>query len=249
LPAAVFPGAIYFHAIFPTSMALFFMLFYLQSLLKKRFGLAFFLGLAAGSSYTSSFYLTGVALVWGWLERAEADVGWLPFILAALSPVLGTGLVFGLQFAETGSWTSFFRVWEFHRYNGWTLTRMQQMLYIPTIFHPTALAKVLVIAQSTSVLAVVLLVVVSHRKILVPTESVWKSPFAVQHLLFLAVFVFWVMPHLSPYRLSWYRAEAFLLPVVVLMSSLPIAWQAGFLVLWTPIAWLMALQFFRGVLV
>ena len=112
------------------------------------------------------------------------------------------------------------------------------MIYIPTVFQPTALTKELVITQSLSVLAGVILVFRFGR------------PFdAERRLLLIVMLVFWIAPHASPYRLSWYRAEALLLPMVVLLASAPRLWQIILLGVWTPLAWLMAVQFFRGILV
>ena len=66
-----------------------------------------------------------------------------------------------------------------------------------------------------------------------------------QKLVFIAAAVFWFCPHLTDFHVSYYRNESFVIPIVLLMPTLPD--EAGLLslLICVCLSFPMALLFFR----
>ena len=234
--AGVFPGAVYAHAIFPTGLAQLCMIAAGVLLVRRRWALA---GLAGG--FLSMTYVTGVLL-----SAPNAIAAWLrsrsvrPGLVAGALSVAGFGAVLLAQQVLLGHW------------NAWLLTYEKGL---PAVAHPLAafdavvepvlsadLPRRTIALQSLTVLGILLLGGVATTV----TRS-WKDPTRVWAGM--AALLFWAFPLFAGRGVSLYRADALVLPVLLLLVDLPIWVLVPLLVWFGVVAQAMGQLFFRAYLV
>jgi hypothetical protein len=234
--AGVFPGAVYAHAIFPTGLAQLCMIAAGVALVRRRWALA---GLAGG--FLSMTYVTGVLL-----SAPNAIAAWLrsrsfrPALVAGALSVAGFGAVLLAQQLLLGHW------------NAWLLTYEKGL---PGVAHPldalravvepvlsADLPRKTIALQTLTVVGVLILGGVATTV----TRS-WKDPTRVWAAT--AALLFWAFPLFAGRGVSLYRADALVLPVLLLLVDLPV-WVLAPLLFWfAVVAEAMGELFFRAYLV
>src|SRR5208283_4199623 len=104
--AAVFPGAVYQHALFPISIALLSLVLAGRSIAHRRWGMAGVFGLLFSLAYVTGVLLAPVQAAVAWLRTRAAR----PVLLAGGLPCLGFLAVLTLHRIELGRWDAFYRV-------------------------------------------------------------------------------------------------------------------------------------------
>ena len=254
LLAAVFPGQVYFAAIFPISLATFGVLacVYFATRLPRRWP-ALAAGVVAGSAYLASVaVLPGLALAfvvqWGRKHRTT---------LAFAGAGVCVGVLAVLAYAQwaVGHWNAYFMTERLeyrvgvHNPLPALATRLHEVWPLP---HQGAGRTV---AEQTIVVWLVLALAVVGFAILrgAPSRHRRRRRRAIltssDLVLLVAGVVSWVIPYVGGGRLSVYRAEALVVVAVPLLRRVPIAVMLP-LILWaTAVAWHMAPLFFNRVLV
>ena len=234
--AGVFPGAVYAHAIFPTSLALLCMMGAGVALARRRWALA---GLSGG--LLAMTYVTGVLLalpntVAAWLRTRAPR----PVLLAGGLCAGGFGAVLLSQQLVLGRWDAWYRTYQ----KG-----------LPAVAQPLAafwdvvklvvtqdIPRRIIATQALTTLALLILGLVTA----VLTRSRW-NPLRVWAAL--TALLFWAFPLFAGRGVSLYRADALMLPLVVLLAELPV-WILLPILLWLVlVAKTMSELFFRGYLV
>lgn len=234
--AGVFPGAVYAHAIFPTGLAQLCMITASVALVRRRWPLA---GLAGG--FLSMTYVTGVML-----SAPNAIAAWLrsrsirPALVAGGLSVAGFAAVLLAQQALLGHWDAWIRTYQ----KG-----------LPGLGHPLAgywdvIDKVVtadiqrrtIALQALTVAGLVLLGLVTSAV----TRS-WRDP--LRAWAGMTALLYWAFPLIAGRGLSLYRADALVLPVLLLLVDLPV-WTLVPLLAWlVAVAFSMGQLFFNGYLV
>lgn len=242
LLAAFFFGSVYSAAPFPVSLCLFSILFCLHLLLSARYPAAALAAALAAMTYPPAIFLAPVVLLWGALQigRQEGARTMRGAVLVAAGVGAGLAAVFLTLQLQAGSWRSFFQIQAAYDYSGNfldTLGAQLKPLVNARYRNPRTLATA---AQTLVVLAfAVTLATQWWRRRAQPRVS----------LLLLYLAVFWFAPLALGGRLSLYRSESLLLPVVLLVPGLTRRAQllvlAAALALFVP----MGVLFFRNMLV
>jgi Gpi18-like mannosyltransferase len=209
--AAFFPGHVYYHAIFPISMCLFFQLAAIGFYASERFWLAGLAGAVAAFSYSSGFFLAAVfgfhLLLW---HRKE------PLGNQALTQLQVTGLTFAgflavlvLLRIEVGVWNAYQLVQAKYHY---TFT----FPWIPVTDHLLKLSQPGVGKEHQAGFVAVLvglLVWAAFRHPRRPLDT----------LLVVFALIYWLTPlMLGPGYAALVRSESMLLPAIPLAKKLPI---------------------------
>jgi hypothetical protein len=236
--AAVFPGAVYQHAIFPTSLALLCLVLAAWAVARGRWALAGVAGAGVSLSYVTGVLVAGPNTAAAWLRTRALRPAWLAGGIA----VLGFVLVLVLHQLLLGHWDAFYWV---HKKGFPALARPVNAFLgvVLPAFDPRTDPRARVVGgQTLTVLGLVLLglgVAVATR----------RRPDPVRAWSVLTTVVFWAFPLLVGRGVSLYRSDALVLPVVLLLLDLPIV-VLGPLLLWlTVLAGAMARLFFIGYLV
>lgn len=250
--AAVFPGSIYYHAIFPVSLAVFTTVAFLALLVRGRWVLAGVAGAVSAASYQSGILLAAVAGLWmlvaqrhlglrAWLGRAVATGGLV---------CLGLLFVMGLQQLQVGRWDGFLLVEEKY---GTGLNNPIDTIkknirpqpdpphgpnYDPDKHLPKQWApRHQFILVNVVVLLAVGATVLAGRI----TGMDWA--------ILLYTLAYWASPIFVGGNLAQYRTHALLLPCVVLLRHLPTVVTAILVVLAGGVAWEIATLFYRYILI
>ncbi len=235
LLAAFYPGQVYHHGGFPLAQ---FTLFALVALWLAGDGRWLLSGCAAAGAaltYATGFLLSPVLLVDG-LVRTRARGG------EAMRAVAGAALAFGgfagllaFHWLTLGAWDAFFRVQSHYGHalgnplaTWWGAVRPAFSLSRPELEQAKALQTLLVAA-----LAIAALAVAARRRE------------AGSLLLVLYLAAFWSFPLAMGEGVSLYRAEATLLPTVLLLRGAPRPVLGTLLAACAAVAWPMALLYFR----
>jgi hypothetical protein len=256
--AAVFPGMVYDHAVFPISLASLATLLCLHWLARGRWVAAGLAGAVAAASYPVGALLIGVVPVWmlvaarhgggvRWLGRTVLVTG---LVAAGLLAVLATA------YWQTGAWDAYLKVQA--RYGNtrlhnpidtyrWGIATKAAPLdgygrpipdHVDTQEAPRR--------QYEVVAGLVLLGVgaVAARRLLTRTP-VTPLDWAVM----LCVVAFWVAQLATGVRVHHYRGDYMLVPVVLLIRYLPRPVQAVLVAVCAVLAWHMVVLFCRAILV
>jgi hypothetical protein len=234
--AAVFPGFVYFHAIFPMSLVAFLEMLTVRQLARQRWLSA---GLAAGGLAFS--YMTGVfgalpSAVAAWLgsptatrrERLRA-VG-----ASAGLCVAGFGAVPFLHWWTTGAWNALFLAQHKYRHRIWLL-----LTTLRRVFRRMARAEwgdARMIQGAQSLLVAVIVLVLRH----------WRRSSTLDRVALAWTLVFWLGPLALGAQVSLYRSEGLVLPVVLVTRRLPIAVQAILVALAAVVGFGLARLFIQG---
>jgi hypothetical protein len=247
--AAVFPGQVYFAALFPISLVTFTVLLCIWLATRTSFatrratvvrtGVA---GVVAGLAYPLAFAAAPALLACALVMRRRRTV----MLAGAASVVAGFGLVLAYAQLSVGKWNAYF-ISEREEYGvrahnplDFLLTRYHQLLHPGsstwrTITHQGALATLLVVVA----IAVTIPVLLRARRQLELTDLA----------LLVSACVAWLIPYIGGGQLSIYRSEACLIVLVPLLRRLPV-WVIGTLACAAAvIAFTMAPLFFSGALI
>lgn len=249
--AAVFPGAVYQHALFPISMTTFFTLALLYLVGSRRWVVAGVSGAAAAASYISGVLLAPAVLV------ASAIAGG---VRAALRSTVTAGLVFAgfvgvlvVQYLAVGIWGAYFQ--STRKYGVGIQNPIPNfMKTVHPAFQwaggtwtggtPADVGHLVQGVQTVAVAVIVLLVVGATLARVAVRERLPLTDWAI-----LGTTVgLWAFPHVAGIAASQYRSEALLLPCVVLARRLPVAFQAVLVVMAGAVLWVVAPHFFDNVL-
>jgi len=262
LLAAVFPGQVYFAAIFPISLVTFAMLacVYFATRLPRRWP-ALAAGVIAGSAYLASVaVLPGLVLAfvvrWG---RKH----WTTLACAAAGVCVGVLAVLGYAQWAVGHWNAYFMTERIeyrvgvHNPLPALAARSRQLWPLP---HPGTGRT---IAEQTIVVWLVLALAVAGFAAGflggLQRESFFRRAklrsFGRDHrassdlVLLVAAVVGWAIPYVGGGRLSMYRAEALVILAVPLLRRVPAVAMVPLILRSTSVAWHMAPLFFGRVLV
>ncbi len=218
--AALFPGAVYYHAVYPISMITFFTLLSLRFALKKQWKLCGVSGAAAAFTYPPGAFLGIVFLVWVLYcfreTRLRDKLSWIATVGVMMSA--GPALVFIMQRFFVGSWGIFFLSQA--AYKQWPRFPVASLLDNAKTFVSTDWAQrgpgILAAGTLFTSIVVVLLIVFAARA----THRLPADAYLVIFLL-----VFW-LAFLTLGGESLIRKQALLLPAVPLARHLP-EWVLG----------------------
>lgn len=236
--AAAFPGAVYQHAIFPTSLALLCLVLAGAFIARERWALAGLFGAGVALSYVTGVLVSGPNAMAAWLRTRALR----PAVIAGGLAGCGLLLVLVVHQILLGHWDAFYWV---HKKGFPALARpLEAFLGVarPAFDAASDPRARTVGAQTLTVAALVLLglgAAVATRRRPSPVRS-WAA---------LAALVFWFFPLVVGRGVSLYRSDALVLPVLLLLIELPV-W-----VLAPVLAWLVVLAeqvgrlFFSGYLV
>ena len=234
--AGVFPGAVYAHAIFPTGVAQLCLIAAGVALARGRWPLC---GLAGGflsMSYVTGVLQSGPGAISAWLRARSIR----PALVVGGLSAAGFGAVLLAQQLLLGHWDAWLRTYQ----KG-----------LPGLWHPLAgywdvIDKVVTAdiqrrtigIQALTVMGLVVLGLVTS----VVTRS-WRDPLRAWAAM--TALLYWGFPLIAGRGLSLYRADALVLPVLLLLPELPV-WVLVPLLAWlVAIAFSMGQLFFNGYLV
>ena len=236
--AAVFPGAVYQHAIFPTSLALLCLVLAGWAVARGRWALAGWMGAGVSLSYVTGVLVAAPNAAAAWLRTRALR----PALLAGGIAALGFLLVLVLHQILLGHWDAFYWV---HRKGFPALARPLDAFLgiVAPAFDARTDPRARVVARQT--LTVLGLVVLG----LGAAAAMRRRSSPVRSWAVLSTVVFWAFPLLVGRGVSLYRSDALVLPVLLLLTELP-WWVLGPLLIWLVVlAGDMARLFFTGYLV
>lgn len=234
--AGVFPGAVYAHAIFPTGLAQLCMVAAGAALARKRWALV---GLSGG--FLSMSYVTGVLLaapntVATWLRSRALR----PALIAGGLSVAGFVAVLAAQQLILGHWDAWIRT-----YQKGLPGVAQPLVAFRNVVEPVLtddLPRRTIAIQALTVLGLLALGLVTAA-----VKRTWRDP--VRAWAAMTALLFWAFPLFAGRGVSLYRADALVLPVLLLLVDLPV-WMLVPLLAWlVAIAFSMGQLFFNGYLV
>lgn len=209
--ACVFFGSIYYHAVFPVSLLVACMLGYLHSLFGGRTKWAVATGVVAGFSYGTGFLLAASGGAWFLLNRSwkQGNATLARGIAVTMAPLIGFGLMLLVHHFSVGVWDAFFMVQAKYEHglhspfealhDAWTGAQRGLIPHIQTLC-------------VSAWVGGVALVVVRERH--TPHAAKWLTVGAL-------VVAYWLFPLVMGRGVSLYRAEALLLPSVLVLGKLP----------------------------
>lgn len=250
LLAAFFPGCIYFAAVFPISMVLFFVLLSIFFLGRKQWLSAGIAGGVAAFVYPSAALFSVVAGVW--VVAFMRKLGLKGQILAGLRAVgltvCGFASVLLWDWHKTGHWDAFFLIqsrFKHGDYLPYALWARKTAAFFLGLDHlPNAGWADVGIIPALQTIFTAMVVVVSVTVFFRSKEhdqGLW--------LIVLYAVAFWIFPWCVGGSLSQYRSEALVMPVSILCRRLPASSIWILAVLAILIAAPMAALFFRNVLI
>lgn len=247
--AAVFPGQIYYFAVFPVSLVAFLSAGFLLLLSRRHYVLAGLAGAAAAWAYPTGFLLPGVAVLYTAIaDRGRSFADWLERVLPSAGiAALGTVALLLTYQVWTHAWDAYFLVQAkygngFHDPAAIFLASLKgggpPVRY--AIQGPNPGYKYLAArAQTVLVAALVLTLAVASL-------TVWRTSLTRTDWVVLCYTVIvWLFPLTQSIAVSRYRSEALLIPCVALVRRLPVAIQIPLVAAAAVIAFGMAGLFFQ----
>ena len=236
--AAVFPGAVYQQAIFPTSLALLCLVLAGFFIVRERWVLAGLFGAGVALSYVTGVLVAAPNAVAAFLRTR----GLRPAVVAGGLAVCGLLLVLVLHQVLLGHWDAFYWV---HRKGFSAMARPVDAFLgvVGPAFDAGSDPRARTVgAQTLTVAGLVLLgigtAVVTRRR-----------PSPIRSWAAISAGVFWFFPLVVGRGVSVYRSEALVLPVLLLLIELP-PWVLAPLLIWLVVlAEAMGRLFFTGYLV
>lgn len=221
--AAVFPGSVYDHAVFPISLCTFASLACLGLLVRSRWVAAGFVGAAAAAAYPIGALLSPVAGLWLLVAgRGRRLARLLRGAAAGGLVLLGLAAVGWVMQSSVGQWDAYVRVQRSYG-NGIhnPVATFWGNLLTPRLWHVSPVPPVigrLHLRDFPKVELVLVVVVV----VLALVATLLRRP-AVRADLAFAFFAVaaWIAPLVAGGRVSQYRQYALVLPAVVLLRDLP----------------------------
>jgi hypothetical protein len=236
--AAVFPGAVYQHAVFPTSVALLCLVLAGHAVSQGAWARAGLFGGLLSLSYVTGILIAPVQALVA-LVRTRA---FRPALLAGGLAALGLVAVMALHQLTLGHWDAFYWV---HRKGFPAMARPLQAFWdiIWPATDPSSDPRARVVAAQAltvaGLLALSLATAFATRRRSDPVR-LWAV---------LTTLAFWSAPLIIGRGVSLYRSDALVLPVLLLLIELPALLLAPILVWLSVLAYGMAQLFFTGYLV
>lgn len=242
LIAALFPGQIYLHAVFPIGLFALLVLISVHWLVQERWQLAG-LGLAlAAAAYPPGMFAAAVAALWVFADRQR---GWPERIARAAwygaAGLAGFALVCLFLQLTTGHGDAFFKVHGKYAHG----LRNPLEAFQPMIEGVWAYVRAPGLSRLPPVQTFVLTAFLASCGAVALLRR--KQLEAMDRYLLLFAAVYWLYPQVVGDMTS-VRAEATLLPAVVLGRNLPVPGLAALLLILTPLAYLVGQMFFAGLL-
>ena len=236
--AAVFPGAVYQHAVFPTSLALLCLVLAGFSVTRERWALAGVFGAGVALAY-----VTGVLVAVPNALSAFARSRRLRAAVIA-GGLAGCGLLLVLVLHQVllGRWDAFYWV---HRKGLLAMARPLDAFLgvMGPAFDGRSDPRARTVGVQTLTVAILVLLGLGTAVL------ARRLPSTVRSWALVTTLVFWVFPLVVGRGVSLYRSEALVLPVLLLLVELPV-WVLGPVLLWTGVlAERMGRLFFTGYLV
>jgi len=256
--AAVFPGMVYDHAVFPISLASLATLLCLHWLARGRWLAAGLAGAVAVASYPVGVLLIGVVPVWMLVAaRHGGIVRWLGRTVL-VTGLVAAGLVAVLAAArwETGAWDAYLKVQAHYGNTGlhnpidtyrWGIATKAAPLdgygrpipdHVDTKEAPRRQYEVVAGLVLLGLGAVV------ARRLFTRTPVA-----ALDWAVMLCVVAFWLGQLATGVRVHHYRGDALLVPLVLLIRYLPRPVQVVLVAVCAVLAWHMVVLFCRAILV
>jgi hypothetical protein len=235
--AAAFPGAVYQHAVFPTSLALLCLVLTAILVARQRWALAGVAGAGVSLSYVTGVLVSLPNGVTALLRMRALR----PALFAGGLAACGFLAVLLLHELLLGHWDAFYWV---HRKGFLAMGRpLEQFVdIISPAFERVDHRARMTAAQALTVAAMVAL----------GLGAAWvrrRQPDPIRAWAALSAAVFWIFPLVVGRGVNLYRSDALVLPVVLLLRELP-PWLLGPLLIWLVIlAEQMARLFFTGYLI
>jgi hypothetical protein len=240
--AALFPGFVYQHAVFPISAVSFFGLLALVLAVRGAYFAAGLAGAVGSFTYSTGFFAAAPLAAAVLLDRGLTPLGRaLALVKAPLVCALGFVAALAYQ-REAVGWGAFFRVQREFYGNG-VFNPISTFLHNTAhVWHGEMQAETIPHLQTLLVAALViavLVVSVRRRRELGTLEAV----------LLVHMLVYWLSPQVIGRHVSIYRAESMLVPMVPLLGRWPASAVAAALVVAAGLGLAMGYLFFATVLV
>ena len=229
---ALFFGNVYLAAAFPVSL---FLLAALCCLTTARPGVAAASGGVAALCYPTGILLAPVALLWGFVRRRRES------LKIALGAVAGFAAVLCAMRLQAGDWLAYFKTQQKYGYGA--------SLGIDALFShlkPLVNARYRDAKGFATAVQTLLATALAIYVVLRARKSLASDRDSLVVIYFLA---FWLAPLMLGGHLSLYRAEALLLPAVLLLRDLAPALKVALLAVLAVLSYAMAALFFTSVLV
>jgi hypothetical protein len=233
--AAFAPGSIYFQAIFPSSMAVFFMSLTVYCALKEQNYLAGIAAFFAVLSYSIGFLLIGALGLWLLFEWKYSKQFKFKSALSILLPgITGLGLWFLYDHLSTGHWNALFMVQS--KYGHGLNSPLKMLgLHWDKMINSGLTLEVWVEIQTLLVTSLLVLTIL----------FAWKNrQNSASRLQAIWICVFWLFPFSASMHVSLHRSCSNLLPGWLLFSGTRI--RAALLVLFFILWWPLAVLFFQS---
>jgi hypothetical protein len=248
--AAVFPGQVYFAALFPISLLTFALLLCIWLATRTSFATRAtavrtgVLGLVAGLSYPLALAAAPALVIGAFITRSRHAR--ITMLTGAAAVVAGFGLVLAYAQVRVGLWNAYF-ITEKHEYgvkahSPLTLldTRYRQFMHPPSSWF-----RITTQQGGVATLLVALALAVTVPSLIRARRAADRTDLALLGTGFIA----WLIPYVGAGGLSVYRAEACLIVLVPLLRRLP-TWMTVALVCGAAIvAYRMAPLFFSNALI
>lgn len=246
--AAVFPGQVYFAALFPISLVTFAVLLciwlgtrtsFATRAAAVRTGLA---GVVAGLAYPLAFAAAPALLACALVTRRRRAI----MLAGAATVVAGLGLVLAYAQLSVGKWNAYF-ITEREEYG----VRTHNPLVLLTsryhqLLHPSSSTWRTITQQGALATLLVVVAVVITIPVLIRAR---RQADLTDLALLVTACITWLVPYIGSGQLSIYRSEACLIVVVPLLRRLPVWVIATLASAAAVIAYHMAPLFFSGVLI
>ena len=243
LAAAFFPGAFYQHAVFPVSLFMVLALLCLEALSRGRWLAAGVAGAGAAFTYSSGIFLVLVAGLWC-LGGGASGRFWRRFGPAlAIGGAIALGLCAALawQRIAVGAWDGFFRL---------------QAAYGHSLHNPVAtwwgrVSRLLPPGgEARSVLPAAQTLLVTGWMLTLAAGGLHARGHLARMERVALVYsgVFWLLPLVLGAGLALHRAEALLLPSLILWRRVPRGILTAFALGSVGVSWGMGVLFFRSAL-
>jgi len=247
--AAVFPGAVYQHAVFPVSMMTFFTLGFLYLLGTGRWVLAGASGAAAAASYISGVLLVPIALPATVLAGGRRP-DWRAVLRSGITTVIVAAGFVGVlvaQYLAVGIWGAYFQSTRKYRVgiqNPIPNFASKVSPYFDRLHGAPITKRQYIEAVQTLTVAGIVVLVVGATLLALTRGRLSRTDWAVLG----ATLALWVFPHVAGTSASQYRSEALLLPCALLARRLPVVLQIGLVAVSVALLWTVAPGFFTGLL-
>ncbi|ATB41919.1 hypothetical protein CYFUS_007395 [Cystobacter fuscus] len=226
--AALFPGQVYQHAVFPISMCLFFSLLCLFFQERRRPVLAGLAGGVAAFSYTTGFLLAPVVLGAELLAPGRSEGSpwprWGRGVVMALGVMLGFVAALAVFQAQTGAWNALFLSQAKYGHGLGNPLDALEAVVGPLLRGESRHWKNASPRVQTLLVALMVLVLVARPL------SRWREMGQRERWLALYGLAFWLFPLVMGRGVSLYRAESLLVPLALL------AWRPAVAGMWLVLA-------------